>query len=271
MSVIRSALTIAFATAACASHAADKPTPYTPTPASGWIVTVKANAVSGPRWDGADTNGFIAYPSVSFRRPGTTPKWASPDDGIGFSVVDTGVFELGPVARIRSGRYNGSDRRLTGVHDVKWTVEPGLFANFWITPNLRARAEARHGFRSQDGFHASFGVDWVQAFDRFTFAIGPRLDVADAKFMRTNYGVTFQDSAWNPLVWAYRPSGGVKSYGVYSSLGYQFNDAWSATLHGGYNRLTNKADNSPVVRRFGSPDQFMIGLQFAYSFPVSGF
>ncbi|HRJ69083.1 MAG TPA: MipA/OmpV family protein [Beijerinckiaceae bacterium] len=258
-------------TVAGSAMAADKPTPYTPTPASGWIVTVKANAVSGPKWDGADTNGFIAYPSLSFRRAGTKPKWSSPDDGIGFSLVDTGPFEMGPVARIRSGRYNGGDWRLAGIHDVKWTVEPGVFANFWITPNLRARAEARHGFRSQDGFHANFGLDWVQAFDRFTFAIGPRLEVADSKFMRTNFGVTALDASRNALVWTYNAGGGVKSYGVYSSLGYQFNDSWSATLHGGYNRLANEPGNSPIVKRIGSSNQFIVGLQLAYSFPISGF
>lgn len=268
---MRSIAAATFLTFAGASLAADQPAVNAPTPASGWIVTIKGNAVTGPRWDGADENGFMAYPSVSFRRAGTQPKWASPDDGIGFALVESGPFEFGPVARIRSGRYNGGDNRLIGIHDVKWTVEPGVFANVWFTPNLRARAEARHGFRSQDGFHANFGLDWVQTFDRFTFALGPRLEVADSKFMRTNFGVTARDAAWNPAVWTYAPGGGVKSYGVYSSLGYKFSDSWAATLHGGFNRLASEASSSPVVKRFGSANQYLIGLQFAYSFPVSGF
>lgn len=244
---------------------------YSPTPATGWIVTLRANAVTGPKWDGADTNGIIGYPSLSFRRAGTQPKWAAPDDGIGFGLVDTGVFEMGPVVRFRSGRYQSEDWRLFGLHEVKWTLEPGVFANFWITPNLRARAEVRHGFRGQDGFHANFGLDYVQPIDRFTFAIGPRLEVADSKFMRTNFGVTTLDATFNRGVWAYRPDGGIKSYGVHSSLGYQFNDSWSGTIYGGYNRLASDAADSPIVKRMGSANQFSAGLQLSYSFPVSGF
>lgn len=254
-----------------AALAADKPVAFEPTPASGWIVTVRANALTGPKWDGADQNGIMAFPTMSFRRAGTVQKWRSPDDGISFSVVDQAGFEMGPVARIRGGRYYDGNRELFGIHDVKWTVEPGVFANIWLAPTIRARAEVRHGFRGEDGFHANFGLDWVNTFDRWTFAIGPRVELADGKFMRTNFGVTPLDALWNRQVLAYRPDGGFKSLGVYSSLGYQISDAWNATLHGGYNRLSGDAADSPIVKRFGSANQFTLGLQLAYSFPVSGF
>ena len=64
---------------------------------------------------------------------------------------------------------------------------------------------------------------------------------------------------------------GFKSVGLYASATYKFNDAWSATLHGGYDRLVASAANSPITTRLGSVHQGTIGLTVAYSFPVKGF
>lgn len=237
-----------------------------PTTADSWIVTVKVNAVTSPKWNGADANGFIVYPSLSVRKAGEPAKFSSPDDGIGFAILDSNGFSMGPVLRYRSGRYNGSNAELRGIHDVRWTVEPGVFANYWITPNLRVHGELRHGVRTADGLRASFGLDVVNTFGAWTLAIGPRLALANGHAMRTNYGVTVQDAAWNPNVYAYKAQGGLESYGVYGSATYQFNSAWAATLHGGYDRLAGDAGKTPIVRHIGSRDQFTVGLVLAYSF-----
>ncbi len=239
-----------------------------PATADSWIVTVKVNAVTSPKWTGSDANGFIAYPSLSFRKAGEPVKFSSPDDGIGMAIVDSGSFSMGPVVRYRAGRYNGSNAELRGIHDVRWTVEPGVFANLWLTPNFRARAELRHGVRSEDGLHANFGVDAVNTFGAWALAIGPRLSLANGHYMRTNYGVTAQDAAWSPRVTPYKAQGGIKSYGAYGSATYQFNPSWAATLHGGYDRLVGSAGKSPIVSNIGSKDQYSIGLVLAYSFSM---
>ena len=244
---------------------------FAPTTMDGYIVTIKGNVLASSKWDGAGVMSAIAYPTASFRKASSTPKFSSPDDGIGFGIVDTQQFTAGPVFRYRAGRYDGSDKDLRGIHDARWTVESGVFADAWITPNLRARMEVARGFRQKDGFTANMGLDLVNSFNSWTVAIGPRLVIADGSFMRNHFGVTARDALLNPRVRQYTAKAGFKSVGLYASATYKFNDAWSATLHGGYDRLVASAANSPITTRLGSVNQGTIGLTVAYSFPVKGF
>lgn len=244
---------------------------FQPTTIDGYIVTVKANARANPKWDGAGTMSAFAYPTLSFRKAGEQPKFSSPDDGIGFGVVDSAKFTAGPVFRYLGGRYDGSDKDLRGIHDSRWTVESGLFADAWLTPNLRARAEIRRGFRAKDGFAANLGLDLVNSFSSWTVALGPRLAFADGSYMRNHFGVTARDAFLNPRVTEYRAKSGLKSVGAYASATYQFNEAWAATLHGGYDRLVRSAAKSPITAKLGSRDQVTIGLTISYSFPLKGF
>lgn len=244
---------------------------FAPTTIDGYIVTVRVNAVTSPRWQGASLMSAIAYPSMSFRKASETPKFASPDDAIGFGIIKNDQFSIGPAFRYRSGRYDGGDKDLRGLHDVRWTVESGVYADVWINPNLRARGEIRRGFREKDGFTANLGLDLVNSFNSWTVAIGPRLAISDGSFMRHNFGVTQRDALLNPRLKPYVAKAGFKSVGLYASASYKFNEAWTATLHGGYDRLVAAAASSPVVKSLGSVNQMMVGFQLSYSFPVKGF
>ncbi|MCA0425274.1 MAG: MipA/OmpV family protein, partial [Proteobacteria bacterium] len=223
------------------------------------------------KWEGASMMSAIAYPTVSFRKVGTQPKFASPDDSIGFGIIENSQFSIGPAFRYRSGRYDGSDKDLRGIHDVRWTVESGIYADAWINENLRTRMEIRRGFREKDGFVANLGLDLVNSFNSWTVAIGPRLAIADGSFMRHNFGVTARDALLNPRVHTYTAKAGFKSVGMYASATYKFDEQWSATLHGGYERLVGSAARSPVVKSIGSANQMTVGLQLSYSFSVKGF
>jgi len=237
-----------------------------------WVVTAKGNIIVSPKWSGADKYTPIAFPSFSLRRPGEAPIWSSPDDSISYRMPINEIFSVGPVITYRSGRYTGGNRELTGIHDVRWTLEPGLFLQAWIVPDvLRARIEIRRGFRDKDGFVADIGADWVNRIGALSLGIGPRVSIADGSYMRDRYGVTFQDAALNGQVTPFRPTSGIQSAGVYGSAGYQFNEQWSGTLHGGYSRLVGDAADSPIIRRFGDKDQWVFGASAGYSFNFSGF
>jgi MipA family protein len=84
--------------------------------------------------------------------------------------------------------------------------------------------------------------------------------------MRSFYGVTQRDAAWNGRVAAYKPSAGVKSFGATGTATYRFNDAWSTTVSARWERLTGQAADSPLIRNIGKRDQITIGVGFSYSF-----
>ena len=77
-------------------------------------------------------------------------------------------------------------------------------------------------------------------------------------------------AAINGLVPAYRPSGGLNSVGVASSLSYDWSPEWSTTVSVSYARLVGDAADSPIVKRFGSENQFTFGASVSYSFQTSG-
>ncbi len=238
----------------------------------GWIVTVRGNAVASPKYPGSSDLGFIAYPSGSIRRAGSTPGYSAPDDGVGFALYETAAFKLGPVVRYQAGRYSGGNAELRGIHDLKWTVEPGVFAEIWAVPDvLRARFEIRRGFHGHEGIVGNFGLDLVQRFGAWTFSAGPRVSAGDSEYMNSTFGVTRQDAAWNPRVTPYKANGGIKGYGAAGAATYQFSESWSTTVHAGYERLVGDAAKSPIVTSLGSKDQIRFGAALSYSFGWKGF
>lgn len=239
--------------------------PYAPP--AGWLVTVNGKVSLSPRYTGSDEFGFIGYPTLSFRRAGTPQTWSSPDDAISFRAFDTAWFAAGVMARYRGGRYDKDARVLAGIHNVKWTIEPGVFLEAWIVPDmLRARFELSRGFRTEDGFVGVAGLDYVSRLNQFTFAIGPRVKLGDARFMRHQFGITAADSVANGVLPAYRPGAGFYAAGAYASLTYKASEQWSYTLHGGYDRLVGDAAASPVVKTAGSRNQWSLGAAVSYTF-----
>ena len=250
-------------------HAAARPAPVPAAQpaARGWLVTVNAKASVSPRYGGSDKYSAIGFPTLSFRRPGAPPTWSSPDDSLDYSLFSSGSFSAGPVVAYRGGRYDKGNPDLRGVHNARWTLEPGLFADVWVVPaQLRARFEARRGFREEDGFTGKIGIDWVIQKDRLTVAVGPRLDLGDGRFMRKNFGITSADTLANPRFATYRPTGGIVSAGLFGSLTYKYSDQWSMTLHGGWDRLQGQAAKSPIVTVSGNRNQFTFGAVLSYTF-----
>jgi outer membrane scaffolding protein for murein synthesis (MipA/OmpV family) len=257
---------LAMASTMAPAHAADlffNPEPIT---TSGWIVTLKANLRAAPRYPGADELSFYGFPSVSFRRAGTPERFSAPDDGVSFSFLDDSAFRVGVVGRFQGGRYLQDNRELFGLRKVDWAVEPGIFVEYWPVEFLRARAEIRRGFGGHEGFVADLGLDWVQRFGAFTTSLGPRVALGDNEFTRTYFGVTPLEAALNGQVTAYRPSGGITSVGALAGVTYEWSPAWSTTAYVSYRRLVGDAADSPIVKQFGSENQYSLGLTVSYSF-----
>lgn len=262
-----SCLGLLLATTASAQEAA--PALIDPTPAKGWIVTLGGSLQLGPKFDGANSAGPSFMPSLSWRRVGEPAGFSAPDDSLDFALYETDRFSIGLAGGLKSGRYSSSNNRLFGLRDVPWTIEAGIFAEYWpILERLRTRAEIRQGFHGHHGVIADLSADWVERFGRFTVSGGPRLSLGTASYMRRNFGITPAESMVNGYLATYRPSGGLKSVGLASALEYTWSEQWSTTLFARYDRLAKEASNSPLVRTIGQRDQFSVGVGANYSFQI---
>lgn len=243
------------------------------TPAYSWLLTVNGTVLVSPSFPGAKTYGFVAFPSLSLRRTDSAENFQAPDDGVSIALFGDSQWSVGLTGRYQQGRYRDSDRtRLYGIHDAKWAIEPGLFAEYWAVPDtLRLRGEVRYGINGYNGLVGNLSADYVKRVGKFTLSVGPRLAVAGSEYMDTYFSVNPLDAAFNGRVSAYSADAGIKSVGVAAAATYKWNDSFSTTVRGGYDRLVGSAADSPIVKNLGSKDQFTVGATASYTFDIGRF
>jgi MipA family protein len=236
-----------------------------------WIVTLGAGAEYGPAYEGANKQVFSFVPNFDIRRFGEPPEFSAPDDNFDFSLIEWKGLELGPVVGYRRGRSTSDDSALVGLQDFNWTLDPGVFAQYWLVPDtFRLRVEGREGLGNNDGFVADFAADFFQPIGpKVVVSAGPRLSLADSTYMSTNFSVTPQESAANGRLPAFDAGGGLKSVGFVVAAKYQFTEKMSLQIYDEYERLLGDAADSPIVSDIGSANQNTIGIVLSRSFEFS--
>ena len=274
MTFLRAALVLALATLGAVPGLAQETGSmfqrYRP-PAKGtsdtYVVTLSATGALEPRFPGSDKASGNFFPSLSYRRSDEPARFSSVDDGISISIIDDPTFRVGPVFRYQSGRFLSDDRRLFGLRKLDFDIESGLFIEYWPLTFIRARIEARHGFRESSGFVGNAGVDLVEPYGRFVFSAGPRIYLGDQRYVDRYFGVRPTEALLNPFkLFPFRPDGGVTGVGALGAVTYTFSETWAATGYINYKRLVGDVADSPIVRRIGSSDQITLGLKLSYSF-----
>lgn len=236
----------------------------------GWLVTLKGTVLYSPNFPGSNNYSFGGYPAISVRRINDPSRFGAPDDGISIGVYgDEPHWTVGIVGRYQQGRYVSDKSTLAGIQDARWAAEPGVYGEYWLLRDqIRLRGEVRYGFYGYNGFVGRLGADVVQNWGKFAVSAGPRMALGGTDYMNTYYGVSTQDAQNNKLVTPYKADPGVVSVGAAAAAYYVFNDQWSTTVYANYDRLVGSAQSSPIVRTFGSPNQFTFGTMLNYSFAI---
>jgi MipA family protein len=252
------------------------PAAYTPM-APDWIVTLGAEPRIIPAYPGASDSrfGLSVFPLFSLRKAGTSPEFFGARDSFGFSIIDLGQFQLGPVGKIIWQRKASSYAQLNGLPDVNYAVQIGGFAQYWLVPWLRLRGEVRQGLGGETGVTGDGFLDVVVPLGGFRWSGGPRVTLQSAAAVSPYFSITAaQATAANaaqpglPALTAYNASGGLYSYGAGTQLEYFFSPQWSAHVLAEYERLTGSAADSSLVTQRGSPNQFTFGMGATYSFAM---
>ena len=241
--------------------------PATAASAEPWRVRVGIGPQVQPDYPGSDSLEFFPFPSFSAARGDKPFSFGAPDDSASFSLISTGGFSFGPAAAISQHRDESDVDAPVG--DVDRTIEIGGFIQQYLGENFRLRAEARKGLGGHDGIIGSVGGDYIaRDGDRYTFSIGPRLRFADSEYMRSFYGVPPEVSVLT-LLPVHDPDGGIEAFGAITGFTYSLGGPFGLYGYGRYDRLVGDAKDSPIVREFGSPDQFSAGLGVTYTFNIN--
>ena len=235
----------------------------------GHIVTVGLGAQALPQYPGADSYGIRPLVLFGFRREGAPMPFSSLDDGPSFGLLgQDSRFNFGPSIWLRAKRQQADVGAPVG--DVAFTVEAGGFVELYPARNLRLRGALRQGINGHKGLVGDLGADLIiRDENSYIFSIGPRASWGDRDFTNAYFGVSPAAATASGLP-AFRPRGGFYALGAIANLTYRLGHNWGMRSYLGYDRLIRDAGDSPIVRNFGSRDQFSGGAGLFIEFNIGG-
>lgn len=220
-----------------------------------------------PSFPGSKSEDWLLWPKFSIAKDDEQFRFSSHDDNVGIALISSHGFSAGPVGNVRKSRKESEVGAPVG--DVSSAIEAGIFAQEEIGDSFRLRGEVMKGFSGHDGFVSVLGADWIiRDGDKYLFAIGPRLRIADSDFVQTYFGVTPAAAVASGLP-AYSPGGGVYGVGATSGFNYALGKNVGVIAYASYTRLVGDARHSPIVEQFGSPDEYSAGLGLSYTFNLT--
>lgn len=240
----------------------------------GWGLIVGAGALSSPTYEGDDSSRVSILPNIQVTYGDRF--FASVQEGIGYRVINDDALRAGPILRVKFSRdengdqpfaINGDDTAdLIGLGDVDTSLEAGGFLDYEIDA-LTFSAEARKAFTGHDGFVADLGVKWSGRDFLFgppiIWSVGPRARLVDDSYNSAYFSVNAAQSVASGLP-QFDAGGGLHSYGLGATAIIPLNDAWTAVVVAGYDRLTEDAADNPLVALRGSADQASLGVFLSY-------
>lgn len=219
-----------------------------------------------PSFPGAKRLSLAPFVNVWTARGDTPFEFEAPDENLSFPVARLGGLAIGPALNFMGSR-TAKDVG-TNLPRVGFTVEAGGFAQYFVARDFRVRAELRQGIGGHKGLVGNLSADFVaRDGDASVFSIGPRLTIVNQKYQSAYFAVAPADAAHSGLA-PYAAKGGIQSAGA--AVGYlkQVSRRWGFYSYAKYERLFGNAASSPIVQRFGSRDQFSVGLAATYTFGI---
>jgi MipA family protein len=234
-----------------------------------WTVTVGANAVGQPAFEGSKSLTLTGAPIFSIGRAGgSSERFISQRDSASIALFDYEGFSAGPAVKATSARNAGSHPELNGLGDVGLTIEVGGFVQYFPVDWFRLRSELRRGFGGQDGVVADFAADViVPVWTRLTLSGGPRFTLENTRATAPYFGVNAAQSLASGLP-VFDAKGGAHAVGAGAQARYQITPQWEGHAFVEYDRLLGDAAASPLVTQRGSPNQVRFGVGASYAFDI---
>ncbi len=118
-------------------------------------IALGAQAV--PSYPGADHNAVRPMFDLAIARGDAQFEYEAADESPNITFVDRDGLEAGVAIGLQSART----RRRVGADltRVSFSVEPGVFAGYYLTPQLRAYAELRKGVSGHEGVVGLLALD----------------------------------------------------------------------------------------------------------------
>jgi outer membrane protein len=262
ISVACLALTASFSSLVCGFEG--------PPPAKDWTLTLGFAPVYSPAFLGSKDYALSVYPDIRLNYQDKL--FFSVRDGLGYNVINTPNWKVGPLVKIRFGRREeqggspflvaGNSDGLKGLGDIETSGEAGGFAQYTYA-QIRSRVELRQSFGGYDSFVGDLNVNYFKRLGPLNFSIGPRLSFAGDDYVNTFFGISASQSQRSGLA-QHQGEAGLVSYGIGGSAVMPITAKLAVTLFAGYDRLDSDIAQSPLIQERGDANQASVGLAFGY-------
>ncbi|MGY2343037.1 MipA/OmpV family protein [Pseudomonas sp. SDO5532_S415] len=232
--------------------------PFTALHAEDWRYSLRAGAISAPRYSGSDervvaplVGGEIVSPYGLFLDSERGLGWAFDEDDFGLSVY----IGASDVRKDRKTGYKGSDE-LNGMGSIKSRPVLGLDGSYHMGP-LILGAEFEHALEKDDDDHDT-GSSW----NRLKLSISAPLydgehgkvvgslnsQFGDGDYVRTWYGVSTAQASRSQFK-VHDTHGGLISRGADLTWSLPIDEQWSVSTMLAVQYLVGDAAHSPIVER----------------------
>ncbi len=223
--------------------------------------SLTGGASYGPSYFGSDS--YDTLPSGSFGFTGLNFGSLRVGDLDGPRLFAPGTGVRGAL-RLISER-EGEDE-LAGLEDIDAALEIGMGLHH-TNSIWQIYADLRYGVIGHEAFAGEIGANlFYRRQGGLLLHGGPRAEFGNARFMRTYFGITDDESAASGLA-SYQPDGGVQSMGVELGAYQPLNENWGITGSVRYDRLLGDAAASPIVQQ-GDRDQISVQLGLTRHFDL---
>jgi len=243
-------LCVAAATLACAAARADSNFNM---PEGSKDITASAIAFDAPRSEGGRSRQFGVLPSF-------TGRWSNGVFAtlgeVGWDASDDPVLDWGPILA-----YDLRQRR-TGDSSDKPQVQfqGGAFAHYLFAWNINFNGALLYGGGANgDGTKLVAHADYsIRLGSHASMTMGPGLELANAAYMKSTFGVTPAEAAAGHLA-PYRTHAGVKDVFFNVTADWQVSNKWSMDAGVDTVRLVGSAAGSPLTQQRTNATLFVSG------------
>jgi outer membrane protein len=226
-----------------------------------------------PQFSGSRDNAFGAVPGVRLKIGDGNRffEWYGPVGDI--NLIDSPNWQFGPALGLRLGRSDVDDAVVQKLPEIDTTIEGGIAASYyrvntaggvpWTmrigTVLMTDLGDKYHGLNAS--VYANF---WLPVSQRVFVGLGGGASWASSSFNRTYFGVTPEGAAESGLP-VYQPDSGMRQYYAWPAVIFQITPQWYGGAGVFYQRLADKAADSPIVTQRGDANQLTWGVGLGYA------
>lgn len=226
-----------------------------------------------PDFEGSDDYTFAVAPFLKWKLEDSEQYIMVKGYEVQANIVDHPWFRFGPSLNYRFGRDDSVDDEVVSkLEEIDGAIEGGAFIGIELIDkeNPRKRFIANIDFLSDlsnehDGYTLYMNLrGWYPLSMSLDYGAGFSVVFASENYMDKYFGVTQKDSIKTGLP-EFDADSGVKDFRINQILVFHLNRQWHVAGGFQYRCLLNDADDSPIVDKRGSSDQWIGGIGIAYS------